>query len=245
MAATPTVTQHKEAFINSQSRLLAGSVTPSQRWTASNERQSDGALDPRLVKAATEAVNTSIQEHGKRVYAPQANRALAEQIAQSYAAEADRKIRGEEEDEAEGIAKEVDLVNDKAIESLPNAWPSDKNATDHPEAAKRYADDVATLQALNEQRSEIRQRVEQLRRLQSRMEPLQATEAGQGIQENLVTRNGEVEKELERMRTLLVRVSGRLGKLSDGQHQPDMEPPAETRKLDIDNFLNDGTAFPR
>lgn len=33
------------------------------------------------------------------------------------------------------------------------------------------------------------------------------------VQENLVTRNGELEKELERMRVLLVRVAGRVGQL--------------------------------
>jgi len=33
------------------------------------------------------------------------------------------------------------------------------------------------------------------------------------LQENLVTRNGEVEMELERMRVLLVRVAGRVGQL--------------------------------
>lgn len=33
------------------------------------------------------------------------------------------------------------------------------------------------------------------------------------VQENMVTRNGDVEKELERMRMLLVRVSGRLAQL--------------------------------
>lgn len=37
------------------------------------------------------------------------------------------------------------------------------------------------------------------------------------VQENLVTRNGEIEKELERMRVLLVRVAGRIGQLPDKQ----------------------------
>lgn len=109
MAAPPTIAQHKQAFINSQCRLLTVSVSPSQRWITTNEQQSDATIDPRLVATATEAVSAAIQEHVKRVYAPQANRALAEQIAQSYAAEADRKIRGEDEDEDEGIARQLDL----------------------------------------------------------------------------------------------------------------------------------------
>lgn len=45
------------------------------------------------------------------------------------------------------------------------------------------------------------------------MDPFRAGEDGSGVQENLVTRNGELEKELERMRMLLVRVGGRVGTL--------------------------------
>lgn len=43
------------------------------------------------------------------------------------------------------------------------------------------------------------------------------------VQENLVTRNGEVEKELERMRVLLVRVAGRVAQLPEAEHSLEME----------------------
>lgn len=42
-----------------------------------------------------------------------------------------------------------------------------------------------------------------------------------GVQENLVTRNGQLEKELERMRVLLVRVAGRVAMLPDGGNDAD------------------------
>jgi hypothetical protein len=43
-----------------------------------------------------------------------------------------------------------------------------------------------------------------------------AAETGSnGVQENLVTRNGELEAELQRMRMLLVRVGGRVGMLRE------------------------------
>lgn len=38
------------------------------------------------------------------------------------------------------------------------------------------------------------------------------------VQENLVTRNGEVERELERMRLLLARVAGRVAQLPDNNN---------------------------
>ena len=43
----------------------------------------------------------------------------------------------------------------------------------------------------------------------------ESTGSGAGVQENLVTRNGEVEAELQRMRMLLVRVAGRVGMLRE------------------------------
>ena len=42
-------------------------------------------------------------------------------------------------------------------------------------------------------------------------------EAAETVQENLVTRNGEVEAEMQRMRMLLARVGGRVGQLKEGQ----------------------------
>lgn len=42
-------------------------------------------------------------------------------------------------------------------------------------------------------------------------------DAAETVQENLVTRNGEVEAEMQRMRMLLARVGGRVGQLKGGQ----------------------------
>lgn len=59
----------------------------------------------------------------------------------------------------------------------------------------------------------MRERVNKLRRMQKLLEPFSGTEEDaqpSHIQENLVTRNGEIEKELERMRMLLARVGGRV-----------------------------------
>lgn len=53
---------------------------------------------------------------------------------------------------------------------------------------------------------------------------------GSNVQQNLVTRNGDVEKELERMRMLLVRVSGRLAQL----------PPPGARRQGEDVTMDDG-----
>ena len=112
--------------------------------------------------------------------------------------------------------------------------------------AKNYADAVQQLLTLNEQREELNRRVETLRSIKSTIDPLRTTEGGVGIQENLVTRNGELERELERMRILLARVAGRVGALPDksGNGKDNVEPLRRATKRSLDNFLNNSQVFP-
>ena len=114
--------------------------------------------------------------------------------------------------------------------------------------AKRYADSVQNLISLNDQRRDLRSRVERLRRIKVTVDPLATGDSGAGVQENLVSRNGEVEKELERMRMLLVRVAGRVGSLpnsrSTKKEEEDLKPLSELRKRSIDDFLADANVFP-
>lgn len=61
------------------------------------------------------------------------------------------------------------------------------------------------------------------------------------VQENLVTRNGEIEKELERMRVLLVRVAGRVGQLPDKESDDVdeiMEDLDELERRKVDSLLS-------
>lgn len=115
---------------------------------------------------------------------------------------------------------------------------------------KRYADAVRQLSELNDQRKQLRQQVARLKRLQSLIEPLQTTENGVGIQENLLTRNGPVEKELEKMRFLLARVGGRVhalpGEAPNGASKDVAlaETGARGQKRRVDQFLADNKVFP-
>jgi hypothetical protein len=139
-------------------------------------------------------------------------------------------------------------VDEQAIETLPATWPSDRDAEAYPLEATRYADTVRQLTELNQQRKDLRQRVERLRSLQKTVASFQ-TKDGAGVQENLVTRGGPVEKELEKMRFLLARVAGRVSELSnapttrndDGVEFNDL---TEVRKKNIEKFLADGRVFP-
>ncbi|KAF4121482.1 hypothetical protein GMORB2_1889 [Geosmithia morbida] len=249
MSSQPTITQLKERFITSQTLRLATPVTPSAAFVAANAR-SESALDPRQLDTVSSVLEGLIQDHCRRVFAPQANRALAEQISDSYSSEAERRLRGLDAD-ADGISKEIDLVDQDAIDALPRTWLSDRAIDQHPEEAQRYAETVERLASLNHQRRDLRRRVDRLRRMRDTVAPLKTGEAGAGVQENIVTRNGQVEKELEKMRMLLVRVTGRVGGLPDSSGRgrdrdddEDVKPLNEVRKRTIDDFLADARVFP-
>ena len=62
--------------------------------------------------------------------------------------------------------------------------------------------------SLDDQRQRRRQRLDQLRQLQELLEPFGKPQ--EDIQPNLVTRDGELVQELEKMRMLAARVGGRM-----------------------------------
>lgn len=103
----PTVTQLKERFINTQVLHLSTSLSPSSSFRASND-QSDSPLEPRHVQSVVSAVENAIATHCRRIFVPQAIRAVAEQISDTYTKEAERKLDQDEGDD-DGVGKEIDL----------------------------------------------------------------------------------------------------------------------------------------
>lgn len=81
--------------------------------------------------------------------------------------------------------------------------------------AKRYSELVGQLQALNAERARAEDNTLRLRHMSELLRPFQSGDEGRGVQENLIARDGEVEKEMERMRMLLARVGARLGHLRE------------------------------
>ncbi|KAJ0154013.1 Uncharacterized protein HZ326_3647 [Fusarium oxysporum f. sp. albedinis] len=246
--AAPTIPSLKQSFITSQTTLLSQPLAPSRSWQETNDA-SDEAIPERVVQEVLYNLNHTIQQHCRRVYPPQASRNIAEQINDVYTKDAERKV-GDPTDTEGGIGRELDLTENEAIEALPASWHLEKDINDHPMETKRYADAVQQLTELNDQRKQLREQVARLKRLQSIVEPLQTDENGASIQENLLTRNGPVEKELERMRILLARVGGRV--LSLPEEAPNGEAKevslsemgAQGRKRRVDQFLADDKVFP-
>lgn len=109
MPPPPTVTSVKQTFVSAQINLLSQPIAPSRTWRASNDA-SEHALPHRLVEDAVGSLNRTIQQHCRRVYAPQATRNVAEQINNVYSRDAERRM--ENPDDAEGgIGRELDLGN--------------------------------------------------------------------------------------------------------------------------------------
>ncbi|CAJ2502976.1 Uu.00g103700.m01.CDS01 [Anthostomella pinea] len=244
--APPTILAHKSTFITAQTLHLSQNLAPSAAWRSINDRAQQGGLSGRVVDEALYRLNHALQQHARRVYAPQASRHVAEQIEGLFLAAGERAARGEEDDEEEdgdgdgegdgegggngvgGVGRRgrlrlgADFATDETISALPPTWDI-RNASEaeaRPVEVRRYADLAASLTSLSARRKEARKRVERLRRMDALLAPFRGDGGdggggGGGVQENLVTRNGEVEKELERMRTLLVRVAGRVAQLPD------------------------------
>lgn len=103
----PTITQLKERFISAQALHLSSTLAPSAAFRAANDKSDEG-LDPRQLETVATVLDGLVQDHCRRIYTPQTNRALAEQISDGYIKEADRKLqRDDGHDDA--VGKEVDL----------------------------------------------------------------------------------------------------------------------------------------
>jgi len=118
----PTVIAIKQDFLSAQTRLLSQPLSPSRGWRSANENHDD-RLPEKIVDDALFRLNHQIQQHSRRVFAPQATRHVAEQIDQLYwnsAIAATNGAAGDDDEDArelEGLGVGADLC----IYSL--SWP--------------------------------------------------------------------------------------------------------------------------
>lgn len=110
------------------------------------------------------------------------------------------------------------------IEKLPEEW-SEEAEVKAPNQAAKYRELQNKLLELNEKRRAAKERFEQCKSVKKLLEPFD--QADKNIQENLVTKNGEIEKELEKMRMLMLRIErgivGLEGKDKEDQMDIDFE----------------------
>lgn len=104
------------------------------------------------------------------------------------------------------------------IATLPEQW---EDEAEDDEVTGQYAELVGRLQTLDGRRQQLRKKVETYKALKRAIEPFD--DPRDNVQQNLITRGGELERELETMRTLLARVAGRMA----GLEAPNKERPED------------------
>ncbi|KAI9680677.1 MAG: hypothetical protein M1817_004117 [Caeruleum heppii] len=117
-------------------------------------------------------------------------------------------------------------------------WASGRTETDTnvEETLERGLD--WTKDSLSKQRSTTREALQQQRHLQHLLDPFRHPQ--QTIQPNLVTKDGELGKELDRMRILMARVGGRLGELEGTRPRGDTDEGVLSEKEKIAALLGSG-----
>ena len=232
----PTIISKKFSFLNSQTRLLTTpDPLPSRAWSRTNA-SSEAPIPQRAIDDALSKLAQATRQHARRVYPPQAARHVAEQVERLYWQEGESGVEGVGGDR---IRRDVDLstgapglfhsicsfrdeeckvssanvtAEDAVIARLPPTWPSSPESTAHPSESHRYTTQSARLASLSDERRRRRERVLRLRRMRETLRPFEESlgENVSGVQDSLLTKEGALEGELERMRVLLARVAGRV-----------------------------------
>ncbi|KAI9767782.1 MAG: hypothetical protein M1840_005463 [Geoglossum simile] len=206
MSLEDTVINLKKRFIASQVRLLNGALRPSRDWQENAPRTEHGDLSERIVGEVLYRVNGLAHHHNKTAYSSHAQRHVAEQIEALYwsAGEIDRAIMVDD-----ALDRGVDLRRPENIARLPEQWPDEEGEENGD--LERYEELYDSLTSLSEQIQAQRRKIVQFQQLQQLLKPFE--NPLEGIQPNIVTRDGDLGRELDRMRILMARVAGRMGEL--------------------------------
>jgi hypothetical protein len=218
--SAPTVIDLKLQFLSKQILSLSSPFSPSTSFVNSNSSAEENALRQKSVDEALYKLNGLLKKHNRLAYGPQAKRHVAEQVDRLFWIAGERGMVGGGEEWAErGVdyrESRLDVVflaicrrtncctgRENIIEQLPEEWSEEAEAK-APEQAAKYKELQQRLIELNERRKQARERAGGYKAFKGVLDLFAGEEAA--LQENLVTKNGEVEEELERMRRLMLRV---------------------------------------
>ncbi|CZR53019.1 uncharacterized protein PAC_02897 [Phialocephala subalpina] len=230
--SAPTIIDLKTSFLRAQILSLSQPLRPSTTFVETNISSEENALRQKAIDEALYKLNGQLKKHNKLSYGPQAQRHVAEQVDRLYWNAGERGVNtlGLGEEWAETGS---DYRNETVIEQLPEEW-SEEAESKAPEQARRYKELQQKLAELNERRKVAREKVENYKALKKLVDLLGGDA---GVQDNLVTKNGEVEVELEKMRRLMVRVERGIGGLEERQDGEDMDVDADGEQVKILKLL--------
>ncbi|KAN0113073.1 Kinetochore Sim4 complex subunit Fta4 [Hyaloscypha variabilis] len=220
-SSAPTIIDLKLQFLTSQILALSTPLSPSSAFVSSNSSAEENALRQKSIDEALHKLNGLLKKHNRLAYGPQAKRHVAEQVDRLYWVAGERGVQGGGE---EWVERGVDYRRENIIEELPEEW-SEEAAAKAPEQAQKYKELQQKLAGLNERRKQARERVEGYKAFKETLDLLAGEAAG--LQDNLVTKNGKVEEELEKMRRLMLRVERGINVLD--------EKNADEDDMDVDD----------
>ncbi|KAJ5985871.1 hypothetical protein N7499_007839 [Penicillium canescens] len=204
MESSRTIVELKSAFIWTQVRIFSESLDLPEDWRNYATETDEGDLNPKVIEDVLHKVNAAAKQHNRVVYSSQAIHHVAQQIASLYWASVSQDARSRRVF-ARGVEKTADLSRQMNITKLPveleGQEPSEEQNTRYQQLRERLA-------SLDSQRQQRQRRLDQLQHLQRLLVPFK--DPSKDIQPNLITKDGELVQELEKMRILAARVGGRI-----------------------------------
>ncbi|KAH8147505.1 uncharacterized protein LAJ45_08332 [Morchella importuna] len=202
---TASIRDLKKGFISSQLRTLSTPIEPPRSWQSQLPESPAGDLPDSVVAQALYKFNVVAKRHHRMVYSAQALSHVVSQVQDLY------EQPQQPDDAEEGVLRRgVDLREAENIALLPDTYPT-TTATDNSVAdLEQYQELHARLTALSAAVQAQRQRHAYYSHLQGLVEPFRAPV--ESVQPNLVTRDGALAAELERMRMLAGKLAFAIGR---------------------------------
>ncbi|POS86444.1 hypothetical protein EPUL_001531 [Erysiphe pulchra] len=228
----PTTIELKAEFLRKQIHILSEPLRPTAEFYASR-RFTESSLEKKSIDKVLNQLNKRLKRHNNVAYGRRAQRHVAEQVDRLSWDTPSQNQFGREFREAWAEVG-TDYCASETIEKLPNEWPKDidgnqignkereqeqeqdsrrelgteveaglDNIDKYETLNQRYTKLRCNLAELNTRRYVMKQRLEKLNSIR---DILRFFDFPMEIQKNLVTRDGELEQELERMCRLMLRV---------------------------------------
>ncbi|KAJ4351679.1 uncharacterized protein N0V89_007022 [Didymosphaeria variabile] len=224
MSRHKTVVEQKQQFLQSRKQYLSRGIAPSERL---KQIAHEGGVELSVLKGAVDKVNRELKQHSRRVYSRQMTEHVVEQIDTFYWDSGTRNVDDDAVDATTDMTEDEnamylndDLTQDVNIAQLPTRWdtfsdPSPSSLED-PIDQDDYLSAMTRLQSLSAQRLTLQQKLNTYRTLLALLEPYRQPK--DNVQPNLVWKDSPLAGELGKMRTLAIRVAGRVGeKFVDAQ----------------------------
>ncbi|GAM42940.1 hypothetical protein TCE0_044f17354 [Talaromyces pinophilus] len=202
MEKSRTISEIKTSFIRNQIRILSAPIAPQEGWRDFAPETEDDLSD-KVVEEVVQKLNTTLKQHNRVVYSNQAIQHVARQIESLYWESVKNEVLSPSQ-KSTGVEIGSDLSNHLVIEKLPSQYRGDDASSEEKE---RYKLLYERLVALDNRRQVKQKQLAQYKQLEALLEPLRNPQ--ENIQPNLLTRDGELVREIDKMRIAPTRETSR------------------------------------